>query len=322
MAYAHSYGTGTDAASVVDAAQTFLLARGWTNHDSTTNYTRDLILTSTGENDDTNLYLRLIASSATTINVLTYAYWDASTDSSQGATGSFSATSISTSSTSTPYRFYGDKDMFMVSTDNGSIIGLIYVGLFTPYYSVRTTTDASATAGSSVALSVVDSTGFASGNDYFVFGRDTGGTVRHERVTASSVSSGSITVSSLANNYPSGVAIAEDPFPLVITKLVGNTSNSGYLGTTVTASTTTTGATSTNVTSLVDNQYGTSNPGNRFGDFINQEIYLNGGGEYRGWLKNVVIAQNGAYTVGTAVTIDSVQYMPVTGSSVKIVVRE
>ncbi|MDY6957833.1 MAG: hypothetical protein SVK08_01615 [Halobacteriota archaeon] len=145
-----------------------------------------------------------------------YHYWDATGHSGTGRAVRYSVdTRIYTSSGSGWfYWLYGDESMLLViSSVAGSYYGVLMGFVSDPIWNTNTTTTAQASAGSDVAISVADETGFVTGREYQIVGIAGEG---RERVTVDAVSSGQITVSYLAATYASGAYIGETPSTFAI----------------------------------------------------------------------------------------------------------
>lgn len=154
-------------------------------------------------------YIKLVFNtSPTKIYITAYYFYNSSTKVFSGA--AYSTASLDTSQTGFYLWIHGDKDKVHITTKVASTYYRFWFGFMKPFLPLKTTLSSSATSGSSISLSVVDSTGFEVGYQYQIVGINGEG---RDTLTTTAVGIGTITVSSLPRNYGIGSIIGINPVP-------------------------------------------------------------------------------------------------------------
>lgn len=163
---------------------------------------------SNGEaSDQIYQYIKINQSvSATALRVYAYYHYNLTTRAGVGiANGS---STVNTNQTGFYLWIHGDKDKVHITTKVASTYYRFWFGFMKSFFPLKTTLSSPATSGSSVVLSVVDSTGFEVGGIYNIVGAAAEG---RDTLTATAVNTGTITISSLPRNYSSGSMIGYSP---------------------------------------------------------------------------------------------------------------
>ena len=178
-----------------------LVSAGWTLHDDISSTSK--VYESQGESGNyAPAYLR-VYNSGSYIELYAWQYWDASTH-----TGTLYAYYAPSRASAGDNFFAVNKDFILIASSNYTGGAGFIPNLF---HTLVTTTTDSISAGSSVTIPVVSSSGFKVGNRYQILGQNYEG---RERVTINSIpDSTSVVVASLATSYASGAYLGINPCP-------------------------------------------------------------------------------------------------------------
>jgi len=191
--------------------QAFMLAAGWTSHD-TLDADSEVYKTNGSASNYPYIYLELVRSTAT-INFTLWLYWNSTTH--VGTTQAYTNITYGkiTWATTTKMFMVGNADFVAL----GGFVGNNhqFVGFLDKlFYDTITTTTALASNGAGISLSVVSSSGFNKGQKIQIVGISNEG--RDSLTIQSIVDSTHITVDSLPRDYASGAFIGVNPCPAMI----------------------------------------------------------------------------------------------------------
>jgi hypothetical protein len=229
-AYTEGFATGPGAIDAAfQALRAHLVANGWTEHDviSNTSGSRNIVFRG-GALDataDVRPFVQIQQTNTTTIAWTGYADYDTSTHTGIASAGGTASSGIASTDATFAYAFRFDSMGGVICFRNAgswqrAYIGFVYRGLDTDESGITKATGA-LTAGATSISVASDMTGkIRVGQKIWVMNyahnSASANAAKCESVTVSSVASGSIGVSALANNYDSGALVGENCCPLVI----------------------------------------------------------------------------------------------------------
>jgi hypothetical protein len=195
-----------------------MVAAGWTLHDDVT-ASKYYILTSTGEAaDKKTVYVGINWATANKIIFSMYLFWNAATHAGIAKLGNDSYACITTADAAAFWLWvYTDKNHVAVTSKVSTTYYYSSVQLITPFWPVKGTLSAAATAGANavITLGSGQAAAFEVGVIYQIVGAGAEG---RENVTVNAVNTGAntITVDNLAVGYAIGSVVGNVPFPWIL----------------------------------------------------------------------------------------------------------
>lgn len=183
-------------------------AMGWTLHDDQSGSSYKVYKSNGEAADQIYQYLEIYWVSANIIYFMPYYKWDATAHAGNGT--SVISGQVTTSEAGFYAWIYGDKNLLLLATHVLSTYYLAGGGFPNKKInSLKTALTSSATSGSSVTITVNDTTGFVAGDYYQIVGANDEG---RDMVVVSSITDGThMVIASLPRNYSAGALIGISP---------------------------------------------------------------------------------------------------------------
>lgn len=181
------------------------------------------IYKSNGENSDKvyeYVYISYYTANAITFTAA-YLYNITTKSLSARASTSYAVPALPTSQSGFYLFIYGNKNIIFIGTKVSTTFYKVFFGHMIPFTPLVTDLSSPITTGSSVTVTVTDTSGFESGYTYQIVGA--GGEGRDDIIISSIISSTQMVITTLLRNYSSGSKIGVTPSTFGISRLGYNT---------------------------------------------------------------------------------------------------